>query len=197
MDENVAFYLNVMKQICPEYSDKELQDFGQGLYSKSYPKKTEVFGLNQTHNTIGFIVKGLARSYYITPKGEDKTAWYIKENDFITDYPAFLNESKSNYIFETIAPSVIVFLPKKVIDESYKKSITNQKYGRLIAEQIIQRMQKRIESFLFLSAKERYLHFVEENKDLVNKISIKDMASIIGIERQSLTRLRKQLLNEK
>jgi CRP/FNR family transcriptional regulator len=161
-------------------------------------RSVELFVMNRKIRSIfTCIVKGLARAYYITPKGEDKTAWYIKENEFITDYPAFLNGIQSCYIFETMTPTTVVFLPKKAIYASYPKDWANQKYGRLVAEQIIQILQKRMESFLFQSPKERYLLFMEDNKDLINKISIKDIASLIGIERQSLTRLRKQLLSEK
>jgi DNA-binding MarR family transcriptional regulator len=54
--------------------------------------------------------------------------------------------------------------------------------------------QKRIESFLFENAETRYLEFVQENPDLFNRVSLSHLASFLGIERQSLTRIRKKLI---
>lgn len=197
MNNHIEYYLEIMKNTCSELKDEHLQDFARTLYAKKYSGKIEIFGLNAYHDTIGFITKGLARAYYITPKGDEKTVNFIKENEFLTDYAAFLSGKQSRYIFETLLPSIIVFLPKAAIYASYEKHPVIQKYGRLIAESIIQKTQKQMESLLFLSAKERYLEFLKDNGELVNKISIRDMASLIGIERQSLTRIRKQLLSEK
>ena len=54
--------------------------------------------------------------------------------------------------------------------------------------------QKRIEGFLFENAETRYLEFVKENPDLFNRVSLSHLASFLGIERQSLTRIRKKLI---
>ena len=53
--------------------------------------------------------------------------------------------------------------------------------------------QRRIESFLFDNAETRYLDFVKENPNLLNRVSLSYLASFLGIERQSLTRIRKKL----
>jgi CRP/FNR family transcriptional regulator len=197
MDNQIKQYLQSMKHLCPELKDEMLNNFGKQLSTQKCPGKYEIFGFNEYHNAIAYVIDGLVRSFYITPNGNDKTAWFIKKNEFVTDYPAFLTATKSKYIFESVVPTTLVFLPKTAINEFYEEDIDNQKYGRLIAELIIQRLQKRSESFLFLTAKERYQNFQNENETIINQISVSDMASLIGIERQSLTRIRKQLLSEK
>jgi Mn-dependent DtxR family transcriptional regulator len=55
--------------------------------------------------------------------------------------------------------------------------------------------QRRIESFLFENAETRYLDFIKENLDLFNRVSLSNLASFLGIERQTLTRIRKKLAN--
>jgi CRP/FNR family transcriptional regulator len=39
---------------------------------------------------MGFVVKGLLRRYYINDKGKKITTYFLKENDFATDYPSFI-----------------------------------------------------------------------------------------------------------
>jgi hypothetical protein len=66
-------------------------------------------------------------------------------------------------------------------------------FATLIAEEVLMSQQKRIESFLFDNAETRYLDFVRENPDVFNRISLSHLSSYLGIERQSLTRIRKKL----
>jgi Mn-dependent DtxR family transcriptional regulator len=53
--------------------------------------------------------------------------------------------------------------------------------------------QRRIESFLFENAETRYLDFIKESPDVYSRVSLTQLSSFLGIERQSLTRIRKKL----
>jgi len=56
-------------------------------------------------------------------------------------------------------------------------------------------MQERIESLLFLTAKQRYEYVLNQENNLVNRISVAALASYLGIERQTLTRIRKDIID--
>jgi CRP-like cAMP-binding protein len=75
----------------------------------------------------------------------------------------------------------------------YQQSPKFERYGRLIAEEILKRQQTRIESFIFQTAEERYLDFMKQHPALFNRISLSHLCSYLGIERQSLTRIRQKL----
>jgi CRP-like cAMP-binding protein len=76
---------------------------------------------------------------------------------------------------------------------AYKTFPKFEKYGRLITEEILKMQQHRIESFIFQTAEERYLDFIKQNPDLYNRISLSHLCSYLGIERQTLTRIRQKL----
>ncbi|MDA9774652.1 Crp/Fnr family transcriptional regulator [Saprospiraceae bacterium] len=193
----IDIYLKTMKTICPEIEDRHLVKFKETLSIRYFKKGDEVFTLNQSHNAIIFVTSGLVRSYYIDAKGQEKNAWFIKEYEFLTDYPCFLSKTKSRYAFQCQEDVSCVVLPQKAIYEAYSEFSSIEKYGRLIAEEVVKMMQARIEDLSFLSAKERYKKVLKLEGDLVNRISIGQLASYIGIERQSLTRIRKELHAEK
>lgn len=197
LNPNAQRYLSSMQQLCPDIEDEHLTDFGKTLFIKEFTAKELVFDVKSVQKHVVYVTKGLVRSFYNLENGDENTAWFIGENDFITDYPALLAQKPSCYSFEAIEPTIGVFLPKSAIDEGYEKYASLQKYGRLIAEIILTIQQERIESFLFKSAKQRYLDVLDSPLDLVNRVSQRQLASYIGIERQSLTRIRKQLLTEK
>ena len=46
---------------------------------------------------------------------------------------------------------------------------------------------------MFQNAQQRYLDFIINNHRLFNRVSLTDLASFLGIERKSLSRIRKTL----
>ncbi|MBQ0787870.1 MAG: Crp/Fnr family transcriptional regulator, partial [Oceanihabitans sp.] len=52
---------------------------------------------------------------------------------------------------------------------------------------------ERVKDFQILSAKERYLKFLNQNPKLALHVSVDNIASFLGIEPQSLSRIRKQI----
>ena len=84
-------------------------------------------------------------------------------------------------------------MPYDKIQEGYRKFKTSERYGRLIAEYVLTVQTDRVESLLFETAEERYLNFIDQNPDLVNRISLTHLATYLGIERQSLSRIRSKI----
>ncbi len=191
--EPIAVFINVIQTICPEISDAELKAFESGLVVTHFKNKELVFEKEKPHEQILYIVSGLVRSFYIDDKGSEISAYFIKELDFVSDYPAFLNDSKSNYFFQTLEATTVVALPKSLILKAYETSPKFEKFGRLIAEEAVKFLQGRMDSFLFKTATERYLEFIDKENGLFNRLSVEHIATYLGIERQSLTRIRKKL----
>jgi CRP-like cAMP-binding protein len=190
---SVELFIERMKFICPEMTNEEIEAFKYGLYEKSFKKKELLFDQLKPQDHILFITSGLMRSFYIDNKGNQISAWFVKEFDFVSDYPAFLNGAKSNYLFEAIEDITAVAIPKDIIVGAYDASSEFQKFGRLIAEEAVQFLQGRIESLLFKTATERYLEFIEKEPEFFNRLSLEHIATYLGMERQSLTRIRKNL----
>jgi hypothetical protein len=133
------------------------------------------------------------RAFYIDNNGNEISVNFIRENRYATHYSAFITRTPSKYYFQCLEPTVLVTISYKHIQEGYEKFPIFERYGRLVAESVLKIQQKRIEGFLFDNAESRYLDFINENPDLFNRVSLSYLASYLGIERQSLTRIRKKL----
>jgi CRP/FNR family transcriptional regulator, anaerobic regulatory protein len=192
----IELFILRLKTICPKITDSAIKEFENGLSVKHFKKKELLFEQSKPQEHIMFITSGLMRSFYVNNDGAEVSAWFVKEYDFVSDYPAFLNGSKSNYIFEAIEHTTVVIIPRHIILAAYEASAEYQKFGRLIAEEAVQFLQGRIESLLFKSATERYLEFVEKEPEFFNRLSLEHIATYLGVERQSLTRIRKRLNSE-
>lgn len=196
MTEAIQAYLNSYKNICPGLGHDEL-DFIEKRVSVSELKRNSFYlKSGQVQKEMGFVFKGVLRSYCIDSNGNEKTISFIPENTYAADYSAFITQKPSRFSIQCLEPCIIINFPYLAMQEAYSNNKNFERYGRLIAESILVKRQNRIESFLFENAEQRYISFITQNPDLTNRISLTHLSSYLGIERQSLSRIRTKLAHK-
>lgn len=196
MELETAFFLESVKKICPNVTDQELAQFTSKITVEELDKKDFYLQFGKTQKAIGFIAKGLVRSSFMDKDGNEITVGFYAEGEYATHYASFLTQQPSKYSIQCLEPTTMVCLSYQDMQWIYENSPNFEKYGRLVAEEILVRQQARIESFIFQTAEERYLDFIKNHSDLFNRISISQLCSFLGIERQSLTRIRQKLAHK-
>lgn len=196
MDTAADLYLDSVKAICPDTTKDELALFASKLTTKELKKKDFFLEAGKVQKLLGFIVAGLVRSFYIDDHGNEITVGFYAEGQYATHYHAFIVRQPSRYFIQCLEPTVFVCLSFEDLQWVYGQSSQFERYGRLIAEEVLKGQQARIESFIFQTAEERYLHFIRDKKSLFNRISLSHLCSYLGIERQSLTRIRQKIAHQ-
>lgn len=186
-------YLNAVRTLCPNVSHTALNYLKSGLRVVELQPKHFFIHANVIQQEIGFVFQGLIRAFYIDNQGNEITVNFVQENRYATHYTAFITRTPGKYYFQCIEPTILVNLSYDHIQTGYDKFPDIERYGRLIAEEVLKFQQKRIESFLFDKAEQRYLDFIKENPDLFNRVSLSHLSSFLGMERQTLTRIRQKL----
>lgn len=193
MEPGIEIFLKSIKAFCPNMTDFELSQFASRVAIKELKKKELFLQAGKVQKAIGFIVKGLVRSFFIDPNGNEITVGFYSEGHYATHYSAFIAQKSSHYSIQCLEPITIVCFSFEDQQWIYQQSPNFERYGRLITEEILKRQQARIESFIFQTAEERYLDFIEHHPALFNRISLSHLCSFLGIERQTLTRIRQKL----
>jgi CRP/FNR family transcriptional regulator len=186
-------YLDSYKIVCPRLTKEELNFIAERTTISELKSNTFYLKKDQVQNEMSFLHQGLLRSFYIDDKGSEITIQFIKEGEYIADYSAFITQKPSKFYIQCLEPCILVNISFLTIQDAYFNFKNFENYGRKIAEAILVNKQNRIESFLFQNAESRYLNFLKQNPSLINRISITHLCSFLGIERQSLTRIRKKL----
>ncbi|MFN8347061.1 MAG: Crp/Fnr family transcriptional regulator [Spirosomataceae bacterium] len=186
-------YLQSVKSICQDLTEVELAQFASKLMVKELTKKELFLESGKIQKAMGFITKGLVRSFYVDPHGNEITVGFYSEGSYATHYSAFITRQPSRYTIQCLEPTTIVCLSFEDMQWVYQELPKFEKYGRLMAEEILKGQQTRIESFIFQTAEERYLDFIRHHSGLFNRISLSHLCSYLGIERQSLTRIRQKI----
>jgi len=193
MLQPLAFFQLVVSKTLPEISPEALAYLVKGTSIKKLKAKEHFIKTTRIHQEIGFVASGLVRGYLINEQADIITTRFLKEGGFATHYKAFLNQEPSLYFFQCLEPTTFVCFNYQHIQLGYKQFPELERFGRLVAENIVRTLERRMESFHFQNAEERYLAFISENPNLFNRISLTHLSSYLGITRPSLSRIRKNI----
>ena len=190
MDEFKNFK-NWLRQVS-FLTEKDCSLFEPFLKTKNYNAKEYFLTEGKVCQEIGFVNKGCFRTYYLAD-GKEINTHFTFDNEFVTDYDSFLQSKPSRYFIQALEDTQIVTFNLSALQSAYNQSQNWERFGRMIAEQSYKLTTQRVESFLFLDGEQRYLDLLKNQPQIFERIPLYHIASYLGLERESLSRLRKKV----
>ncbi len=142
---------------------------------------------------IYFIRKGIARSFAINPRGDEITTRLSWENQLVTNVDAILFEQPSRCYWQAIEPTDTFYLSYEVTQDIISNNPRLDENRKYLLRTLLKESYTRIDTFVMLSPEERYLDFLKNHKEIINRVPGKYIANILGITPVSLSRIRKRL----
>lgn len=162
------------------------------LRVRSVKNKDFLLQEGQICKELGFINGGVFRIYYLSD-GKEVNTQFSFENEFVVNYDSFLRETTSRYCIQALEDSEIVTFNLQALQNGYSRSKNWERFGRIMAERAYTLTTKRVESFMFMNAEQRYLQMMKDTPHFMERIPLYHLASYLGVERESLSRLRKKI----
>lgn len=156
---------------------------------KSYNTKEFILKENSVCPFVGFVEKGTVRSYLLKDYKEYNNDFYFN-NSFISAYRSFITQTPAYSNIQAMSQATIRYINFEQLKALEKTSDTWNKFGKYIAEQFFIRKCTRETSFLIRSAKERYDSLIEAHPKIEQRIPQYAIASYLGIEPESLSRIK-------
>lgn len=173
--------------------DTHEQDyFVSKLEFRKYRKKETVLQEGNVCSHIFFINKGCIR-YYYTVEGKENTAQFFFENGWYTDFDSFLSGKPSRLNIQTLERTEMLMLSAKNLHEIYDEIPKFERLGRQMAENAFLGVRQRNEMLENLTAEERYLALMKERPKVFERIPQHYIASYLGVQPESLSRIRKRI----
>jgi CRP-like cAMP-binding protein len=171
--------------ILPEEARKALG----GVCSNIFVRKNEILQpIGRTCKTIYFLRSGIARIYYYKD-GIDITEYFAFEGNIIARAESLFAGKPSQKAIQVLEDSEMIAINALQLFKIYDLFPSIERLFRLIFEAAYVDTINRIESIQFHSAEERYLALLKE-KEIIQKIPLKYVASYLGITQVSLSRIR-------
>ncbi|WP_062052886.1 Crp/Fnr family transcriptional regulator [Aquimarina longa] len=190
MNKQIIEYLSKYTVIT-----KELEDIiAESTFFKNYKKGTILLSEGNLSNECFFVLKGCIRSYFFK-EGEEKTIEFYTEEQVVT--PANYGKSTpSKYYLECIEDTVLNVANPTIENEMFQKYPQLESLSRIIAEEIITKHQTSFTEFKTSNPEERYLHLLKTRPNIIQRAPQYQIASYLGIKPESLSRIKKRLMNK-
>jgi CRP-like cAMP-binding protein len=146
---------------------------------------------------LAFVEKGLLRSYNVDDKGYEHMLQFAWEGWWISDTYSFLSGEPSTYNIDAIDDSELLLITLVSFEEMTLKVPKMERYFRILFQNNIISKERRLLSSITYTAEEKYLRLSETNPELIQKIPQNLIASYLGITPETLSRIRKNLLQRK
>lgn len=189
--------LEMIKRRVPGISQEDLAEIESRMDFHVLPARHFISreGCAVTH--INYLQSGLVKAFYLDETGDEIVIHFIEDGSFFTDFYAYQKSEPSKTWFQAIEPVVYASLPMEFIERLCERSHPVEHFYRMIISEIFLNWKSRTEDFQSLDAEDRYLKFLKNRARIASRVAVKDIASYLGIGRQSLTRIRKTILTNK
>ena len=159
----------------------------------SVPKNTILEEEGTVPQHLYFVVSGFVRLFSLNSKGEEVTTHINCPPGFITSYTHFINETKSSEKLGCITDCELLRVTKEDLDTLNQKSPLFKDFSIWVFQQSLAYNEKRSQELATLTAEERYRKLIIEHPEILQNVPIQYIASFLGMNPKSLSRIRKQI----
>jgi CRP/FNR family transcriptional regulator, anaerobic regulatory protein len=142
-----------------------------------------------TCKRIALVVKGLTRSYYLSD-GRDITSRFMEEGNILTSWMSYYTQTPGNEFVEAMEGTTMACIDYRDIQKMYADFPESNVIGRRQAEYAFYLSEQRTQLLRRHTAEEKYDLFLRYHPTLLQRVPLKHIASYLGINEETLSRVR-------
>lgn len=170
-------------------SQEATKDFISRFKTKSFIKGGTINKEGEICKNLYFINKGLVKHYY-SNKGRFYILHFFSENSIFTVLDSFTYQTPAQFITIALEDTSTTYITYNDVEELCRKHHSFETLIRKLFSMASINEMKRLKELIDYDATERYNIFINENNHLLQRISLGDIASYLGISQVSLSRIR-------
>lgn len=172
------------------FSAADVARIAPSFAPKDYDKDDHFVRAGQVSTHLGFIEQGMFQ-YYFPADGEERTTYVTAENTFLASVASFLNGTPSNEGIRALTKGRVWQISKDSLRRLLEELPAFKDYYIGLLEWQIGCIDKSRHELLVLSAEERYHRLITTEPELLQRIPLQYLASILGVTPRHLSRIRK------
>lgn len=145
----------------------------------------------------GFVVGGTFRVFYNDKKSLEHVLYFAFKDWWIGDIAAFYDDNPTKLNAQAMEDSWILVIGREETEQLFKDVPKLERLFRIIAQRTLSVLQKRFFLTVSANAEDRYEELINRHPGIEQLVPQRHIASYLGILPESLSRIKKQLIERK
>ncbi|MEO1449940.1 MAG: Crp/Fnr family transcriptional regulator [Bacteroidota bacterium] len=175
--------------LYPSLEGETLDAFATFCTYKQVSKDTEIISEGRYHPYSYIILNGSVKSYYLKD-GKEVCIWFAFEHEIIGSMATFQGlPSKETLVF--LEDAELIQLHAEELKKLAQRDLS---ISLLLNDLLLEHAmftEEKLRQMQFMTAQERYAALLEKEPDMLQRVSLTDIASYLGVSRETLSRIRR------
>ncbi len=172
-----------------DLTDECLRDLSDLAELRVIQKHEELFPSGKRITKLYLVLEGSLKAFR-TKESKEIIDWFAFDLEFITPINSFFRNLPSEHSIVALENTVFIEFPKSEVLELTKRYHCFETFSRLIITDTCLRLQDRLASLQFESASQKLEALIQIRSDILQRVSLTDIASYLGISLETLSRIR-------
>lgn len=191
MNGNSATLLYQKIMSLSEMTDSSINKVFETARLRILSKGEIILKEGQVCRVIVFVEKGCLRTF-TNKDGVDINTEFTFETDFTTNLKSLRTGVPSDTTIQAGEPSTVYEFNRDEMLQLYNLSPEIESFGRKLLEQLLIKQEEHLNLFKLYTPTERYQYIRNHQPQLLQRITLLQLASYLGITRETLSRIRKK-----
>lgn len=169
----------------------------QAYTPKKLQKKEMLFEQGGKCTTEAFVVSGTLRVFYVDDKGAEHVLNFALPGWWVGDLASFYQGTDAFLNVQALEESTLLVIDPDKKEELFRQIPSLERVFRIVIQKHLASIQKRLLVNHSLTADQRYKNLIEKIPLIEQLVPQYQIASYLGILPESLSRLKRKLLEEK
>ncbi|MGI9653274.1 Crp/Fnr family transcriptional regulator [Chryseobacterium sp. RLHN22] len=182
------------QKVLPDLTDEKFNLILEKSKLITLPRKEMICRQGDICNLKIFVAKGLLRNYSISEDGSEHILQFVNEMSWTTDPESFYTNMPSKLNIEALELSEVFVFNL----EDFHQLREEIPALSIFIEELLTKKTMEINNRLLVNIsntpEDKYLHFIKNHTDLLNRVTLHMIASYLGMSRETLSRVRRQIL---
>lgn len=176
-----------------KFSDSSWKILQPALTQLEFKKNEFLLNEGQICHSLFYIESGYCKSYYEID-GVIKNTGFFFENEITTNINSFGSGQKSEYNIVACEPLKTIVFDKEKLFRIAEQSREIETLGRNCIRLFATKQEEFSKIHKLYSSQERYEYVEKNHPELLQRVSLSQLASFLGVTRETLSRIRKRRL---
>lgn len=177
-----------------DLTDAEEKLLSSKVTVRNYLKDQYIVQQGDICKSVNFIISGCTKTFYSDAGGQEHIAMFAIKDWWTSDLGSFIAQTPADFNTQCLEHTQVVQFSYEHLETLYRDIPKMERLFRIIVERAYVASQKRIIRNFSLSAKERYVIFKDTYPEIYQRIPQYMIASYLGITKEFLSKIKKQLL---